>query len=94
MDFSFNNYLECTYLNVVQCAPWDNWCVDSLKFMVNRKADLDNTVEMKDCKICDIIVKTYDFSPTFKLPVLFNYNKFLESLFELLSKNVLSVRWR
>jgi len=93
MDFSFNNYLECTYLNVVQCAPWDNWCVDSLKFMVNRKADLDNSVEMKDCKICDI-VKTYDFSPTFKLPVLFNYNKFLESLFELLSKNVLSVRWR
>ena len=93
MNFSNINYTECTNLNVVQCAPWDNWCVDSLKLMVNRKADLDNTVEMKECKKCDILL-SYDSSPAFKLPVLFNYNKFLESLFELLSKNVLSVRWR
>ena len=68
MDFPYKNYLDCTYLNVVQCAPWDNWCVDSLKFMVNRLADLDDTVETKDCKICKMVNIQYDYSPSFKLP--------------------------
>ena len=54
LDFLYNDFDSCIELNAVKCAHWDDWCVDSLKYMENRKTALDKTVDTINCKKCDI----------------------------------------
>lgn len=54
LDFLYNDFDNCKNLNIVECAPWNDWCVDSLKNVENRKTALDKTVDMINCKKCDM----------------------------------------